>query len=532
MAYNKPLTKLAAFREFEGDTPPRSAAYSSVREDSSLGATYKLPDAVEFSKRFIEGSTGKWEYVIGLEIHAQISSESKLFSGSSTKFAAAPNSQVSFIDAAMPGMLPVLNEYCVHQAIKTGLGLKARVNRYLVFDRKNYFYADLPQGYQISQFYHPIVQEGSLDIVTEEGGAKTVRINRLHLEQDAGKSMHDQSPYYSFIDLNRAGIGLMEIVTEPDLSSPDEAAEFVKKLRSLLRYIGSCDGDMEKGSMRCDANISVRRSGEPLGTRCEIKNINSIRNIIRAIEFEAVRQVKLIESGEAVIQETRLFNADIGETRTMRLKEESHDYRYFPDPDLLPVIISQELIDKLAADLPELPDEKIEKYINKFGLSKYDAEVIVADESVANYFEIAANLCSPKILVNWLTSELFGQLNKASISIKECKITPENFAKLIKLIEDDVISGKIAKTVFEVMFASGQAAEKIIEEQGLVQVSDTNILTSIIDEILAENMDSVESYRSGKDKLLGFFVGQVMKKTEGKANPSLVNQLLKEKLKG
>jgi len=479
---------------------------------------------------YIEGNTGKWEYVIGLEIHAQISSKSKLFSGSSTTFAASPNSQVSYVDAAMPGMLPVLNEYCVHQAIKTGLGLKARINKYSVFDRKNYFYADLPQGYQISQFYYPIVQDGTMEIPTSSGELKTIRINRLHLEQDAGKSMHDQSPYYSFIDLNRAGIGLMEIVTEPDISSPDEAAEFVKKLRSLLRYIGSCDGDMEKGSMRCDANISVRQAGTPLGTRCEIKNINSIRNIIRAIEFEAKRQVDLIENGESVIQETRLFNADSGETRTMRLKEESHDYRYFPDPDLLPVVISDELINELEANLPELPDQKIEKYTNKFGLSKYDAEVIVADESVAKYFEEAAKECNPKILANWLTSELFGQLNKASIGIDECKITPQNFAKLIKLIEDNTISGKIAKTVFEIMFENGKAPDKIIEEQGLVQVSDSGVLNAVIDEVMSENVDSVEEYRSGKDKLFGFFVGQVMKKTGGKANPTLVNQLLKEKL--
>lgn len=479
---------------------------------------------------YIEGNTGKWEYVIGLEIHAQISSRSKLFSGSSTIFAASPNSQVSYVDAAMPGMLPVLNEYCVHQAIKTGLGLKARINKYSVFDRKNYFYADLPQGYQISQFYYPIVQDGTMEIPTSSGELKTIRINRLHLEQDAGKSMHDQSPHYSFIDLNRAGIGLMEIVTEPDISSPDEAAEFVKKLRSLLRYIGSCDGDMEKGSMRCDANISVRRAGEPLGTRCEIKNINSIRNIIRAIEFEAKRQVDLIESGELVLQETRLFNADSGETRTMRLKEEAHDYRYFPDPDLLPVTLSDELINELKASLPELPDQKIEKYTNKFGLSKYDAEVIVADESVAKYFEEAIKDCNPKILANWLTSELFGQLNKVSIGIDECKITPSNFAKLIKLIEDGTISGKIAKTVFEVMFESGKAPDKIVEEQGLVQVSDSGVLNTVIDEVISENVDSVEEYRGGKDKLFGFFVGQVMKKTGGKANPSLVNKLLKEKL--
>ncbi len=477
---------------------------------------------------YIVGNTGKWEYVIGVEVHAQISSESKLFSASSAEFAAPPNSQVSLIDAAMPGMLPVLNEYCVHQAIKTGLGLKATINLNSRFDRKNYFYPDLPQGYQISQFYHPIVQDGYLDIVTQQGITKKIRINRLHLEQDAGKSIHDQSPYYSFIDLNRAGVGLMEIVTEPDLSSPEETAEFVRKLRALLRYIGSCDGDMEKGSLRCDANISVRLPGNPLGTRCEIKNINSIRNIMRAIEFEANRQVNLIENGQTIIQETRLFDADIGETRTMRLKEESHDYRYFPDPDLLPIVLSEELIEQLARELPELPDAKIKRYIAEYSLNTYDAEVLAADEQVAYYFESAVTLCNPKILANWIISELFGQLNKNAISLNECKITPKMLAQMMKLIEDGVISGKIAKVVFETMFETGEQPEKIIKEKGLVQMSDSGILSAIIDEILSENPDSVAAYKSGKDKLFGFFVGQVMKKTEGKANPSLVNDLLKD----
>ncbi|WP_341754134.1 Asp-tRNA(Asn)/Glu-tRNA(Gln) amidotransferase subunit GatB [Candidatus Tisiphia endosymbiont of Dioctria rufipes] len=479
---------------------------------------------------YIVGNTGKWEYVIGVEIHAQISSKSKLFSASSAEFAAPPNSQVSLIDAAMPGMLPVLNEYCVHQAIKTGLGLKARINLNSRFDRKNYFYPDLPQGYQISQFYHPIVQDGYLDIVTQQGATKKIKINRLHLEQDAGKSIHDQSPYYSFIDLNRAGVGLMEIVTEPDLSSPEETAEFVRKLRTLLRYIGSCDGDMEKGSLRCDANVSVKLPGNLLGTRCEIKNINSIRNIMRAIEFEANRQVNLIENGQTIIQETRLFDADIGETRTMRLKEESHDYRYFPDPDLLPVVISEELIEQLAQELPELPDAKIKRYIAEYSLNTYDAEVLAADEQVAYYFEAAVTLCNPKILANWVISELFGQLNKNSISLNECKITPKMLAQMVKLIEDGVISGKIAKVVFETMFETGEQPEKIIKEKGLVQMSDSGILSAIIDEILSENPDSVAAYKSGKDKLFGFFVGQVMKKTEGKANPSLVNDLLKQRL--
>lgn len=479
---------------------------------------------------YIVGNTGKWEYVIGIEVHAQISSKSKLFSASSAEFAAPPNSQVSLIDAAMPGMLPVLNEYCVHQAIKTGLGLKGKINLNSRFDRKNYFYPDLPQGYQISQFYHPIVQDGYLDIVTQQGTTKKIRINRLHLEQDAGKSIHDQSPYYSFIDLNRAGVGLMEIVTELDLSSPEETAEFVRKLRALLRYIGSCDGDMEKGSLRCDANISVRLPGNPLGTRCEIKNINSIRNIMRAIEFEANRQVNLIENGQTIIQETRLFDADIGETRTIRLKEESYDYRYFPDPDLLPIVLSEELIEQLAWELPELPDAKIKRYIAEYSLNTYDAEVLAADEQVAYYFEAAVTLCNPKILANWIISELFGQLNKNSISLNECKITPRMLAQMVKLIEDGVISGKIAKVVFETMFETGEQPEKIIKEKGLVQMSDSGILSAIIDEILSENPDSVAAYKSGKDKLFGFFVGQVMKKTEGKANPSLVNDLLKERL--
>lgn len=481
---------------------------------------------------YIVGKTGKWEYVIGVEIHAQISSKSKLFSPSATEFAAPPNSQVSLVDAAMPGMLPVLNEYCVHQAIKTGIGIKAKINHKSRFDRKNYFYPDLPSGYQITQFYHPIVEGGHLDIVTEEGGPKTIRINRIHLEQDAGKSMHDQSPSYSFIDLNRAGVGLMEIVTEPDLRSPEETAEFVRKLRTLLRYIGSCDGDMEKGSMRCDANISVRLLGnDKLGTRCEIKNINSIRNIMRAIEFEAARQVELLENNQSIMQETRLFDADTGETRTMRLKEESHDYRYFPDPDLLPVIISQELIDKLATELPELPDEKIKRYIAEFNLNNYDAEILAADEVVAGYFESAVALCSsPKILANWILSELFGLLNKNSITLNECKITAQMLAKMVSLIENGVISGKIAKVVFEEIFETAKDPEQIVKEKGLVQVSDSAMLSNIIDEVLASNPDSLSAYQAGKDKLFGFFVGQVMKKTDGKANPTLVNSLLKEKL--
>ena len=480
---------------------------------------------------YITGNTGKWEYVIGLEVHAQITSKSKLFSTSATKFGAEPNTQVSLVDAAMPGMLPVLNKYCVEQAIKTGLGINAQINKLSVFDRKNYFYADLPQGYQISQFYLPRVVNGHLTIRCEDGTEKKVRINRIHLEQDAGKSLHDQHPEYSLIDLNRSGIALMEVVTEPDISSPYEAAEYVKKLRSLFRYIGSCDGNMDQGSMRCDANVSVRRTGEQLGTRCEIKNLNSIKNITKAIEYEAYRQIELIESGGVVEQETRLFNTETGQTRTMRSKEDANDYRYFPDPDLLPVRVDDELIEKLRAELPELPDAKISRYVSELGLNKYDAEVIVADEDTAKYFEEASDGTNAKIVANWISSELFGRLNKNSISIQECKITPKMLQELVALIENGTISGKIAKVVFEEMFESGQAAQAIVRDKGLVQVSDRSSIEPIIDEIIASNPESVEAYRGGKDKLFGFFVGLVMKKTAGKASPQMVNELLQEKLK-
>ncbi len=479
---------------------------------------------------YISGNTGRWEYVIGLEVHAQITSHSKLFSGASTEFGASPNSQVSLVDAAMPGMLPVLNEFVIKQAIKTGLGLKATINKHSIFDRKNYFYADLPQGYQISQFYYPIVSDGEINIITEEDKSKKVRINRLHLEQDAGKSMHDQSPTSSFIDLNRSGIALMEIVTEPDLSSPFEAAEYLKKLRTILRYLGTCDGDMEKGSMRCDANVSVRKPGEPLGTRCEIKNVNSVRNVMRAIEYEAMRQVQLLESGGKVDQETRLFDADKCETRTMRSKEDAHDYRYFPDPDLLPVELEQKLIDSIASSMPELPDDKIIRYVKDFGLTEYDAAVLCEDKLVADYFEEAAKEVSAKMVANWITSELFGLLNKDNISLEDSKIRPAHINKMVSLIEQGTISGKIAKVVFEEMFTSGEQPEKIIQNKGLVQVSDEGAIKAIIAEVLAENPDSVEGYKSGKDKLFGFFVGQIMKKTGGKANPAVVNDLLKEAL--
>lgn len=478
----------------------------------------------------INGNTGKWEYVIGLEVHAQILSKSKLFSGASAEYGGDANTKVSLVDVAFPGMLPVLNEYCLHQAIKTGLALNAQVNEYSVFDRKNYFYPDLPQGYQISQFYYPLIQNGSVVIILEDGNSKTIKINRLHMEQDAGKSMHDQSPNRTFLDFNRCGIALMEIVTEPDLSSPYEAAEYMKKLRSILRYVGSCDGDMEKGSMRCDANISVRRPGGKLGTRCEIKNVNSIRNVVRAIEYEAMRQIEVIESGGVIKQETRLFDADLNETRTMRSKEDAHDYRYFPDPDLLPVKVSKELIDSIAKNMPELPDAKIRRYIKDLGLEEYDAEVIVADSEIATYFEEAAKFANAKMVANWINSELFGILNKHNATLDQCKITPSMLGSMVKLIENEVISGKLAKAVFEIMFETGQNPEDIVKERGLVQMSDSNALEFVVNEVLAENPDSVKGYKSGKDKLFGFFVGQIMKKTNGKANPVLANKILKDKL--
>ncbi|MFK8040552.1 MAG: Asp-tRNA(Asn)/Glu-tRNA(Gln) amidotransferase subunit GatB [Rickettsiaceae bacterium] len=480
--------------------------------------------------RHIKGKTGDWEYVIGLEVHAQIKSKAKLFSSESTEFGKEPNENVSLIDAAMPGMLPVLNEYCLHQAIRTGLSFHGIINKYSAFDRKNYFYPDLPQGYQISQFYHPIVSGGEIKLNLEDGSEKIVRIERLHIEQDAGKSSHDQLPNDSLIDLNRSGVGLMEIVTKPDISSPEEAAEFVKKLRNMLRYLGSCDGDMEKGSLRCDANVSVRKSSDPLGTRCEIKNLNSTRNIVNAIIYEAQRQVGIIESNGVIDQETRLFDVSTGETRTMRSKEEAHDYRYFPDPDLLPVKISQDLIDDLARTLPELPDDKVMRYINDFGLNRYDAGILVADINTADYFDQVAKLADPKLSANWIITELFGRLNKASMELSESKITPAHLVSMINLITKGEISGKIAKTVFDDMFNTGEFPEEIVKKKGLIQLNDSSTIEPIIDGILSNNQLSVMEYQNGKEKLFGFFVGQVMKKTGGKANPGIVNALLKEKL--
>lgn len=479
----------------------------------------------------IKGNTGDWELVIGLEVHAQVASQSKLFSGASTTFGGDPNSQVSYIDAAMPGMLPVLNQYCVEQAVKTGLGINATINLRSVFDRKNYFYADLPQGYQISQFSDPIVGEGTLTIDLADGSSRTIGIERIHLEQDAGKSIHDQNPKHSLIDLNRSGIALMEIVSKPDMSTPEEAAEYMKKLRSIVRYLGTCDGDMEKGSMRCDANVSVRRVGDPtLGTRCEIKNLNSVRFLIKAIEFEAQRQVDLIENGQEVQQETRLFDTTTGETRTMRTKEDAHDYRYFPDPDLLPLEISQAYVDKIKESLPELPDEKKQRYMETMDLSAYDASVLVADKETTTYFEQIAANNTPKLAANWVMGELFGRLNKEGLAITESPVSAENLSKLLNLIENNTISGKIAKEVFNLMFETKQDPETIVEEKGLKQVTDTSAIEQMVEDILAANEEKVAEYKSGKDRLFGFFVGQVMKASQGKVNPQMANEILKKKL--
>ncbi|MBN8543455.1 MAG: Asp-tRNA(Asn)/Glu-tRNA(Gln) amidotransferase subunit GatB [Alphaproteobacteria bacterium] len=479
----------------------------------------------------IKGQTGDWEVVLGLEVHAQITSNSKLFSGAAVQFGSEPNANVSFVDAAMPGMLPVINEKCIEQAVRTGLGLKAQINLTSLFDRKNYFYADLPQGYQISQYLDPIVGKGTLTIDLADGTSREIGITRLHLEQDAGKSLHEHSPKHSFIDLNRSGVALMEIVSEPDMRSPEEAAAYFKKLRTILMYLDTCDGDLEKGNMRADVNVSVRKPGDAFGTRCEIKNMNSVRFMIKAIEFEAARQVEIIESGGKVDQETRLFNPDNGETRTMRSKEDAHDYRYFPDPDLLPLILTQEYVDTIKKSLPELPDEKKARYIEKMGLSAYDASVISAEKEAADYFDVLVNAKhDAKLASNWMTVELFGRLNKLGKEITESPISAEQLSGLLALIEDNTISGKIAKTVFERMFETGKPAKQIVEEEGLVQVTDMGAIEKAIDEVIAANQDKVAEYKSGKEKMFGFFVGQVMKATGGKANPAILNDILKKKL--
>ncbi len=490
----------------------------------------------------IQGATGDWEVVIGLEVHAQVISNAKLFSGASTEFGAEPNAQVSLVDSAMPGMLPTINGECVRQAVRTGLALGAQINKFSVFDRKNYFYADLPQGYQISQFKHPVVGEGTIVLDLDGGETKDVGVERIHLEQDAGKSMHDRHPQFTYVDLNRSGVALMEIVSMPDMRSPDEAGAYLTKLRTILRYIGTCDGNMEQGSMRADVNVSVRKVGDPLGTRCEIKNVNSIRFVRQAIEVEARRQVDIIEDGGTIDQETRLFDPNKGETRSMRSKEEAHDYRYFPDPDLLPLEFDDAFIDAARESLPELPDEKKARFMEAFGLNDYSAGVLVAEQEASVYFETlvaalakATGASEGKVAVkasNWLTGDLFGALNKAGKTIADTPVTAEQGADLLALVDDGTISGRIAKDVFEIMFETGKDAGTIVEEKGLKQVSDTGEIEKIIDEIIAANPNQLEQYRASKDKLLGFFVGQVMKATQGKANPGVVNQLLKPKLDG
>lgn len=485
----------------------------------------------------IKSKNHEYEVVIGCEIHAQVSSESKLFSRAATAFGAAQNSQVSLVDAAMPGMLPTLNEECVKQAVKTGLGINASINLTSVFDRKNYFYADLPQGYQISQFFTPIVENGFVEIdlaamhESKQTGKKKIRIERIHLEQDAGKSIHDQDPKCSLIDLNRCGVALMEIVSKPDLSSPQEAAEYVKQIRAIVRALGTSDGDMEKGNLRCDANVSVRKIGEQkLGTRCEIKNLNSMRNISRAIEFEAARQVDIIENGGAVSQETRLFDAISGETRTMRSKEDAMDYRYFPDPDLPPLVLSQEFVDAIRASMPELPEAKKARYVHDYGISEYDAGVLTLDEEISGYFEKLITKHDPKLCVTWLTVELLGRMNKLGLNFENVKVKPAQMLGLLDLMKDGTISGKIAKDVLDAMIESGDEAAKIVESNGLKQVSDSGAIEKIIDAVLANNPEKLAEYRSGKEKLFGFFVGQVMKESKGQANPTLVNDLLLKKL--
>ena len=484
----------------------------------------------------IHGATGEWEVVIGLEVHAQITSKAKLFSGASTGFGAEPNSQVSLVDAAMPGMLPVPNAECIRQAVRTGMALEAQINPWSRFDRKNYFYADLPQGYQISQLYHPIVGEGAIEILLDEkdaGSARTIGIERIHIEQDAGKLMHDQHPSMSYVDLNRCGVALMEIVSKPDMRSPEEAGAYVRKLRSILRYVGSCDGNMEQGSMRADVNVSVRRPGDAFGTRTETKNVNSVRFIQAVVEHEASRQVDVLEAGGAIVQETRLWDPDKNETRSLRSKEEAHDYRYFPDPDLLPVELTDEFLADCRASLPELPDAKRRRYEGALGLPAYNAAVLTADVETARWFEaLIATLGDAQALraSNWLISDLFGALNRLGKSIEDSPVSPSQGAELLALVGDGTLSGTLAKQVFEIMLETGEDPGAIVEARGLRQTSDTGAIEAAIADVLAANPDKLAEYRSGKDKLFGFFVGQVMKAMAGKANPQVVNELLKKAL--
>ena len=480
-------------------------------------------------KKLLKGATGDWEVVIGMEIHAQVTSQSKLFSGASTEFGGAPNSHVSLVDAAMPGMLPVINEECVRQAIRTGLGLKAKINLKSVFDRKNYFYPDLPQGYQISQYKSPVVGEGAVTVDLDGGERVSVGIERLHLEQDAGKSVHDRHPTYSYVDLNRSGVALMEIVSKPDLRSAEEAKAFISKLRSILRYLGTCDGDMEKGSLRADVNVSVRRPGEPLGTRCEIKNVNSIRFIGQAIEHEARRQIEIIEDGGTIDQETRLFDPEKGETRSMRSKEEAHDYRYFPDPDLLPLEFDQGYVDALTANLPEFPDEKKARFVRDYSLSEYDADVLVAERETADYFDAVAKGRDGKAAANWVINELYGRLNKEGRTIASSPVSADQLGAVLDLIADGTISGKIAKDLFEVIWREGGDPRAIVEQRGMKQVTDLGAIEKVVDEIITKNPDKVADAKTNP-KAIGWFVGQVMKSSGGKASPQAVNDLLKRKL--
>jgi aspartyl-tRNA(Asn)/glutamyl-tRNA(Gln) amidotransferase subunit B len=481
------------------------------------------------NSKLIRGVTGDWEVVIGMEVHAQVTSNAKLFSGASTEFGGAPNSHVSLVDAAMPGMLPVINDECVKQAIRTGLGLKAQINLKSVFDRKNYFYPDLPQGYQISQYKSPIVGEGEVVVDVPEGETVTVGIERLHLEQDAGKSLHDQHPSMSYVDLNRSGVALMEIVSKPDLRSSKDAMAYVTKLRSILRYLGTCDGDMEKGSLRADVNVSVRRPGEPLGTRCEIKNVNSIRFIGQAIETEARRQIEILEEGGRIEQETRLFDPGRGETRSMRSKEEAHDYRYFPDPDLLPLEFGQAYVDDLKAHLPELPDEKKARFTRDFALSDYDAGVLVAERATAEFYEAVAKGRDAKSAANWVINELAGRLNKEGKDIASSPVSAEQLGAVLDLVAEGTISGKIAKDLFEIVWTEGGDPRNLVEARGLKQVTDVGAIEKIVDEIVAANPDKTAQAKE-KPAVIGWFVGQVMKSSGGKANPQAVNELLKRKL--
>ena len=478
----------------------------------------------------IEGTTGPWEVVVGLEVHAQVISQAKLFSGAATAFGAEPNSQVSFVDAGFPGMLPVINRECVAQAVRTGLGLNARINPVSRFDRKNYFYADLPAGYQISQYQHPIVGEGRIEIELADGATKEVGITRLHLEQDAGKSLHDQHPSKSLIDLNRSGVALMEIVSEPDLRGPEEAGAYLRKLRTILRYLGTCDGNMDEGSMRADVNVSVRKHGEPFRTRCEVKNVNSIRFVMQAIEAEARRQVEVWESGGAVDQETRLFDPGRGATRSMRSKEDAHDYRYFPDPDLLPLVLDEGWIAELKVGLPELPDAKRRRFVSAYGLPTYDAGVLVAEQATADFYEAVAKGRDAKLAANWVMGDLFAALNRTGRSIPDSPVSAASLGRLLDLMADGTINGRIAKEVFEAMVDTGQEPGAIVEAKGLRQVTDTGAIDAAVDSVLAANADKVAEYKAGKDRLFGFFVGQVMKAMKGKGNPALVNEALGRRL--